>query len=103
MAVAVKACGSKLRLAPWRMCYWIGMRFTMMILVHGEVYLVTCGNIGMSVVTLDLQGNKLTGQITDEIRNCVSLKLLDLSLEGYVPFSISKLKHLELLLAGASF
>ncbi|KAH6761284.1 ERECTA-like 1 [Perilla frutescens var. frutescens] len=85
---------------------------------------VSCGNISMSVVALnlsnlnlggeispaigdlrnlesiDLQGNKLTGQIPDEIGNCVSLELLDLSdnlLEGDVPFSISKLKQLELL------
>lgn len=85
---------------------------------------VSCGNISISVVALnlsnlnlggeissaigdlrnlesvDLQGNKLTGQIPDEIGNCVSLELLDLSdnlLEGDIPFSISKLKQLELL------
>ncbi|KAL3647422.1 hypothetical protein CASFOL_008390 [Castilleja foliolosa] len=85
---------------------------------------VTCANISMSVVALnlsnlnlggeissafgdlrnlellDLQGNKLTGQIPDEIGNCVSLYLIDLSdnlLEGDIPFSISKLKLLELL------
>ncbi|XP_051142492.1 LRR receptor-like serine/threonine-protein kinase ERL1 isoform X2 [Andrographis paniculata] len=85
---------------------------------------VSCGNITMSVVALnlsnlnlggeispaigdlrslqsvDLQGNKLTGQIPDEIGNCVCLVLLDLSdnlLEGDIPFSISKLKQLELL------
>ncbi|KAI3458247.1 hypothetical protein Pfo_014910 [Paulownia fortunei] len=85
---------------------------------------VSCGNISMSVVALnlsnlnlggeispaigdlrslqsvDLLGNKLTGQIPDEIGNCVSLLLLDLSdnlLEGDIPFSISKLKQLELL------
>ncbi|CAK9161038.1 unnamed protein product [Ilex paraguariensis] len=85
---------------------------------------VFCGNVGMSVISLnlsnlnlgggissaigdlkslqsaDLQGNKLTGQIPDEIGNCVSLVLLDLSdnlLYGDIPFSISKLKQLELL------
>ncbi|KAL8557025.1 hypothetical protein ACS0TY_004484 [Phlomoides rotata] len=85
---------------------------------------VSCGNISISIValnlsslnlggeispaigdlkslqSLDLQGNKLTGQIPDEIGNCVSLVLLDLSdnlLEGDIPFSISKLKQLELL------
>ncbi|XP_057798423.1 LRR receptor-like serine/threonine-protein kinase ERL1 isoform X2 [Salvia miltiorrhiza] len=85
---------------------------------------VSCGNLTMSVVALnlsnlnlggeispaigdlrnlesvDLQGNKLTGQIPDEIGNCVSLELLDVSenlLEGDIPFSISKLKQLELL------
>ncbi|XP_042036542.1 LRR receptor-like serine/threonine-protein kinase ERL1 [Salvia splendens] len=85
---------------------------------------VSCGNLTMSVVTLnlsnlnlggeispaigdlrnlmsiDLQGNKLTGQIPDEIGNCVLLELIDVSenlLEGDIPFSISKLKQLELL------
>ncbi|KAK6135262.1 hypothetical protein DH2020_030983 [Rehmannia glutinosa] len=85
---------------------------------------VSCANISMSVVALnlsnlnlggeispaigdlrnlqsvDLQGNKLTGQIPDEIGNCISLLLVDLSdnlLEGDIPFSISKLKQLELL------
>nr|AYU56586.1 ERECTA-like protein [Oropetium thomaeum] len=46
----------------------------------------------------DLQGNKLTGQIPDEIGDCVSLKYLDLSsnlLYGDIPFSVSKLKLLE--------
>ncbi|KAG5556722.1 hypothetical protein RHGRI_007105 [Rhododendron griersonianum] len=50
---------------------------------------------------LDLQENNLTGQISDEIGNCVSLiLLLGLStnlLHGGIPFSISKLKQLELL------
>ncbi|KAG5543064.1 hypothetical protein RHGRI_015974 [Rhododendron griersonianum] len=49
----------------------------------------------------DLQENNLTGQISDEIGNCVSLiLLLGLStnlLHGGIPFSISKLKQLELL------
>ncbi|KAG8381449.1 hypothetical protein BUALT_Bualt06G0123100 [Buddleja alternifolia] len=85
---------------------------------------VSCGNISISVVALnlsnlnlggeispaigdlrnlqylDLQGNKLTGQIPDEIGNCISLLLIDLSdnlLDGDIPFSISKLKQLELL------
>ncbi|KAG5543065.1 hypothetical protein RHGRI_015974 [Rhododendron griersonianum] len=51
--------------------------------------------------SLDLQENNLTGQISDEIGNCVSLiLLLGLStnlLHGGIPFSISKLKQLELL------
>ncbi|KAG5564828.1 hypothetical protein RHGRI_000881 [Rhododendron griersonianum] len=50
---------------------------------------------------LDLQENNFTGQISDEIGNCVSLiLLLGLStnlLHGGIPFSISKLKQLELL------
>ncbi|KAL0317692.1 UNVERIFIED_CONTAM: LRR receptor-like serine/threonine-protein kinase ERL1 [Sesamum angustifolium] len=82
---------------------------------------VSCGNISTSVVALNLSNlnlggeisaaigdlkslqsleNRLTGQIPDEIGNCVSLLLLDLSnnlLEGDIPFSISKLKQLELL------
>ncbi|KAI8567808.1 hypothetical protein RHMOL_Rhmol02G0150400 [Rhododendron molle] len=49
----------------------------------------------------DLQENNLTGQISDEISNRVSLiLLLGLStnlLHGGIPFSISKLKQLELL------
>ncbi|KAG5554323.1 hypothetical protein RHGRI_011994 [Rhododendron griersonianum] len=48
----------------------------------------------------DLQENNFTGQISDEIGNCVSLiLLLGLStnlLHGGIPFSISKLKQLEL-------
>ncbi|XP_028074488.1 LRR receptor-like serine/threonine-protein kinase ERL2 [Camellia sinensis] len=53
------------------------------------------------IVTRNFQGNKLTGQIPDEIGNCVSLMLVDLSdnlLYEDIPFSISKLKQLELLL-----
>ncbi|CAH9090836.1 unnamed protein product [Cuscuta epithymum] len=96
--------------------------------VHNEDFCtwrgVSCGNISMSVVSLnlsnlnlggeispaigelknlqsvDLQGNQLTGQIPDEIGNCISLILLDLSdnsIYGDIPFSISKLKQLELL------
>ncbi|GAU15519.1 hypothetical protein TSUD_45560, partial [Trifolium subterraneum] len=48
----------------------------------------------------DLQGNKLTGQIPDEIGNCGALVHLDLSdnqLYGDIPYSISKLKQLEFL------
>ncbi|KAJ4831870.1 hypothetical protein Tsubulata_041876 [Turnera subulata] len=85
---------------------------------------VFCGNVSLSVVSLnlsnlnlggeispsigdlrnlqsvDFQGNKLTGQIPDEIGNCASLYHLDLSdnlLFGDIPFSISKLKQLEFL------
>ncbi|VFQ99615.1 unnamed protein product [Cuscuta campestris] len=96
--------------------------------VHNEDFCswrgVSCGNLTMSVVSLnlsnlnlggeispavgdlrnlqslDLQGNQLTGQIPDEIGNCISLILLDLSdnlIYGDIPFSISKLKQLELL------
>ncbi|RDX63255.1 LRR receptor-like serine/threonine-protein kinase ERL1, partial [Mucuna pruriens] len=48
----------------------------------------------------DLQGNKLTGQIPDEIGNCAAIVHLDLSdnqLYGDIPFSISKLKQLVIL------
>ncbi|KAJ0090741.1 hypothetical protein Patl1_13763 [Pistacia atlantica] len=50
--------------------------------------------------SLDLRGNRLSGQIPDEIGDCSSLKSLDLSfneLYGDIPFSISKLKQLEFL------
>ncbi|PKA60000.1 LRR receptor-like serine/threonine-protein kinase ERL1 [Apostasia shenzhenica] len=46
----------------------------------------------------DLKGNRLHGQIPDEIGECVSLKYLDLSgnsLSGDIPFALSKLKQLE--------
>ncbi|KAG6772535.1 hypothetical protein POTOM_023948 [Populus tomentosa] len=48
----------------------------------------------------DLKGNRLSGQIPDEIGDCSSLQDLDLSfneINGDIPFSISKLKQLELL------
>ncbi|BAT89746.1 hypothetical protein VIGAN_UM106100, partial [Vigna angularis var. angularis] len=47
-----------------------------------------------------MMGNKLTGQIPDEIGNCTALIHLDLShnlLYGDIPFSISKLKQLVFL------
>ncbi|KAK8544600.1 hypothetical protein V6N13_045683 [Hibiscus sabdariffa] len=62
---------------------------------------VTCDNITFNVVALDLRGNRLSGQIPDEIGYCSSLRSLDLSfneLYGDIPFSISKLKQLELLI-----
>ncbi|THF99724.1 hypothetical protein TEA_001126 [Camellia sinensis var. sinensis] len=37
---------------------------------------VFCDNVTLSIVSLDFQGNKLTGQIPDEIGNCVSLMLV---------------------------
>ncbi|KAL9265879.1 LRR receptor-like serine/threonine-protein kinase ERL1-like protein [Drosera capensis] len=85
---------------------------------------ITCDNVTLVVVSLNLtglnlggeispaigdlrnmrsiglQGNKLSGQIPDEIDNCALLRLLDLSdnmLHGDIPFSISKLKQLEIL------
>ncbi|KAF8392853.1 hypothetical protein HHK36_021092 [Tetracentron sinense] len=48
----------------------------------------------------DLKGNRLSGQIPDEIGDCSSLKSLDLSFNeiyGDIPLSISKLKQLESL------
>ncbi|KAL5720062.1 non-specific serine/threonine protein kinase [Ranunculus cassubicifolius] len=48
----------------------------------------------------DLSGNHLSGQIPDEIGDCLALKGLDLSfnaIEGDIPFSISKVKQLETL------
>ncbi|GAB2294076.1 hypothetical protein Dimus_028293 [Dionaea muscipula] len=96
--------------------------------VHNSDYCswrgVACDNITLSVVSLnltglnlggeisqaigdlrnlqsiDLEGNALSGQIPDEIGNCASLVLLDLSdnmLYGDIPFSVSRLKRLELL------
>ncbi|CAA7035091.1 unnamed protein product [Microthlaspi erraticum] len=50
--------------------------------------------------SIDLQGNNLAGQIPDEIGNCASLVYLDFSnnmLYGDIPFSISKLKQLDTL------
>ncbi|KAK8602429.1 hypothetical protein V6N12_052236 [Hibiscus sabdariffa] len=61
---------------------------------------VTCDNVTFNVVALDLRGNRLSGQIPDEVGYCSSLRSLDLSfneLYGDIPFSISKLKQLELL------
>ncbi|KAK8949536.1 LRR receptor-like serine/threonine-protein kinase ERECTA [Platanthera zijinensis] len=55
------------------------------------------GNLG-SLVTLDLKLNRLSGQIPDEIGDCSSLETLDLSfnnIHGDIPFSMSKLKKLE--------
>ncbi|EMS68149.1 LRR receptor-like serine/threonine-protein kinase ERECTA [Triticum urartu] len=63
-----------------------------------------------SGVSIDFQSSGLSGQIPDEIGDCSSLKMLcripsDLyknlssnNLEGDIPFSISKLKHLENLI-----
>ncbi|XP_024022681.1 LRR receptor-like serine/threonine-protein kinase ERECTA [Morus notabilis] len=85
---------------------------------------VTCDNVTFSVVSLnlsglnlegeispaignlkslqyiDFRGNRLSGQIPDEIGDCSSLTNLDLSFNeicGDIPFSISKLKELEFL------
>nr|QQZ02320.1 LRR receptor-like serine/threonine-protein kinase [Cucumis sativus]QQZ02323.1 LRR receptor-like serine/threonine-protein kinase ERECTA [Cucumis sativus] len=57
------------------------------------------GNL-KSLQTLDLRGNGLSGQIPDEIGDCSSLINMDLSFNeiyGDIPFSISKLKQLEML------
>ncbi|KAI3468054.1 hypothetical protein Pfo_024717 [Paulownia fortunei] len=81
---------------------------------------VTCDNVTFNVVALnlsglsldgeispaigqlnDLRGNRLSGQIPDEIGDCSALISLDLSfneLYGDIPFSISKLKQLENLI-----
>ncbi|KAL1562279.1 non-specific serine/threonine protein kinase [Salvia divinorum] len=53
-----------------------------------------------SLVSIDLRANLLSGQIPDEIGDCFALQSLDLSfneLFGDIPFSISKLKQLETL------
>ncbi|XP_072979647.1 LRR receptor-like serine/threonine-protein kinase ER2 [Typha angustifolia] len=58
------------------------------------------GNL-KSLVSIDLKANRLSGQIPDEIGDCSSLKSLDLSFNniyGDIPFSISKLKQLETLI-----
>ncbi|KAK4761140.1 hypothetical protein SAY87_006033 [Trapa incisa] len=57
------------------------------------------GNL-KSLLQVDLSQNQLKGQIPDEIGDCSSLTSLDLSfnsLYGDIPFSISKLKQLEIL------
>ncbi|KAH9805053.1 LRR receptor-like serine/threonine-protein kinase ERECTA [Citrus sinensis] len=62
---------------------------------------ITCDNVTFTVIALDLRGNRLSGQIPDEIGDCSSLKSLDLSINelyGDIPFSISKLKQLEFLI-----
>ncbi|XP_052210314.1 LRR receptor-like serine/threonine-protein kinase ERECTA [Diospyros lotus] len=54
-----------------------------------------------SLLSIDLRGNRLSGQIPDEIGDCSSMKSLDLSfneLYGDIPFSVSKLKQLEYLI-----
>ncbi|XP_051119275.1 LRR receptor-like serine/threonine-protein kinase ERECTA [Andrographis paniculata] len=54
-----------------------------------------------ALLSIDLRGNMLSGQIPDEIGDCSSLQSLDLSfneLYGDIPFSISKLKRLENLI-----
>uniref|UniRef100_A0A166J2G8 non-specific serine/threonine protein kinase n=1 Tax=Daucus carota subsp. sativus TaxID=79200 RepID=A0A166J2G8_DAUCS len=51
-----------------------------------------------SLISIDMRGNLISGQIPDEIGDCVALQNLDLSfneLYGDIPFSISKLKQLE--------
>ncbi|KAL0908390.1 hypothetical protein M5K25_022881 [Dendrobium thyrsiflorum] len=58
------------------------------------------GNL-KSLISIDLKSNRLSGQIPDEIGDCSSLKILDLSsnnIHGDIPFSISKLKKLETLI-----
>ncbi|KAG0469216.1 hypothetical protein HPP92_018544 [Vanilla planifolia] len=58
------------------------------------------GNL-KSLVTIVLKSNQLSGQIPDEIGDCSSLVTLDLSfnnVHGDIPFSISKLKKLENLI-----
>ncbi|KAJ4833606.1 hypothetical protein Tsubulata_022452 [Turnera subulata] len=58
------------------------------------------GNL-KDLASIDLRGNRLSGQIPDEIGDCSSLKSLDLSFNaiyGDIPFSISKLKQLETLI-----
>ncbi|KAG0499679.1 hypothetical protein HPP92_004370 [Vanilla planifolia] len=58
------------------------------------------GNL-KSLVLIDLKFNRLTGQIPDEIGDCRSLQTLDLSfnnIRGDIPFSISNLKKLENLI-----
>uniref|UniRef100_A0A0E0A6G3 non-specific serine/threonine protein kinase n=1 Tax=Oryza glumipatula TaxID=40148 RepID=A0A0E0A6G3_9ORYZ len=47
------------------------------------------------IVSIDLKSNGLSGQIPDEIGDCSSLKTL---LDGDIPFSVSKLKHIESLI-----
>ncbi|XP_027165759.1 LRR receptor-like serine/threonine-protein kinase ERECTA isoform X4 [Coffea eugenioides] len=50
------------------------------------------------LLSIDLRGNRLSGQIPDEIGDCSALTSLDFSfneLYGDIPFSISKLKQLE--------
>ncbi|KAL7174030.1 hypothetical protein ACSBR2_033309 [Camellia fascicularis] len=50
------------------MCCWTGMMFTTMIsLLIGDL---------KNLQSIDFQGNKLTGQIPDEIGNCFSLMLV---------------------------
>ncbi|XP_020526028.1 LRR receptor-like serine/threonine-protein kinase ERECTA isoform X2 [Amborella trichopoda] len=58
------------------------------------------GNL-KGLLSIDLRGNHLLGQIPDEIGGCSSLTSLDLSFNdiyGDIPFSISKLKQLEYLI-----
>nr|CAD1826145.1 unnamed protein product [Ananas comosus var. bracteatus] len=54
-----------------------------------------------SLISIDLKANSFSGQIPDEIGDCPSLKVIDISYNnifGDIPFSISKLKQLENLI-----
>ncbi|KAI7725311.1 hypothetical protein M8C21_017952 [Ambrosia artemisiifolia] len=87
-------------------CMWRGVscdNITFNVLALNLSGLNLDGELSPSIGELkgDLRGNRLSGQIPDEIGDCSNLQNLDLSfnmLTGDIPFSISKLKQLELLI-----
>ncbi|KAJ0475929.1 putative non-specific serine/threonine protein kinase [Helianthus annuus] len=69
--------------------------------INGSSILIQHSNAHFMDLCRDLRGNRLSGQIPDEIGDCKTLKNLDLSfnmLAGDIPFLVSKLKQLELFL-----
>ncbi|PON39635.1 GPCR kinase [Trema orientale] len=61
---------------------------------------ISCDNVTFSVLALDLRGNRLSGQIPDEIGDCSSLTSLILKnnrLIGPIPSTLSQIPNLKIL------
>ncbi|KAJ7552037.1 hypothetical protein O6H91_06G039600 [Diphasiastrum complanatum] len=91
-------------------CFWRGVtcdNVTLEVIGLNLTQLSLAGEISPSIGKLknlqylDLKENSIAGQIPDEIGDCLNLKVIDLSfndLYGDIPFSISQLKQLESLI-----